>query len=328
MNPQFNKIGPLSLRRCLKRPRSESFRESDQQQFQHNNQIDRANPSQKRLKSNLRHVQWDKSMPDITNSGQRVQRADGRGDIKMTNIFHKGQQVEPPHRQQQVKMTDVLHRHDHAQWPHRQWDVKMKDVSHKSRHTQWPHRQGDVKMTDVSRRGQHVQWPHTQRDVKMKDVSYSQSRSRPFQREGTIALYDQGKGQNVQRGAGTTLYNHRRAQHVQPTARMAFHGHGSAQQAQRDQTTIDTNTNVNDRKDPLGPVQETHCKPLLAQIYADIHAASVPGAIQATTDLTQLALLEGGQFSVQNWIQCNAAIQTRSNFKVIGKQRLPSSLYR
>jgi hypothetical protein len=68
--------------------------------------------------------------------------------------------------------------------------------------------------------------------------------------------------------------------------------------------------------------QEVRCQQLLTQIYVDLHAASIPGVIQATTDLVQHLLIEARQFSTQTWIQSNIALQTRAMFKVVGKNKI------
>lgn len=67
--------------------------------------------------------------------------------------------------------------------------------------------------------------------------------------------------------------------------------------------------------------EEVRSQELLTQIYVDLHAASIPGVIQATADLIQHLLIEDRQFSTQTWIQSNIALQTRAIFKVVGKCR-------
>lgn len=301
MNSQLASILPPTLKPNLKRPLSPSFRENTRQPLQYDNYRDRANSLHKRSRGDNRHIQWDKSMPDMTASGRRVHRTDARRDTKPIDIFHRD-------------------RHD--QRPQRPWDVKPTDVSH---------------------RGQHAQWPRTQQNFQMTSVPHNQGKGHPFQRDARMPSHNQGRGQHgqhdarmifhnqdrrqhTQRDALSTSHSQRRNQHAQRDTRIAFHDQGSAHRALPDCRTIDSAiSNAIRCKDPPGPTEKLRCKPLLTQIYADIHAASLPGAIQATADLAQLTLLESRDFSTQNWFRCNAALQTRAMFRVIGKSRLAPS---
>ena len=74
---------------------------------------------------------------------------------------------------------------------------------------------------------------------------------------------------------------------------------------------------------PLSAAQVTRLKTVLSQIYADIHTVSLPGSIEASTDLRQHLLLEDQQFSTLNWYQANLALQTRNISKVVGEQKTP-----
>lgn len=124
-------------------------------------------------------------------------------------------------------------------------------------------------------------------------------------RNAKMNLFNQNTGQH-QQDARLPIYSQsKEGQQAKHNARTGFNGH---------ETTEDgINRNINDSTIKI------RCKQLLAQIYADIHAASLPGAIQATANLTQLTAHECLPFSLQSWFQSNAALQTRSIFKVIGK---------
>ena len=311
MYPQFASILPPNVKPILKRPPSPSFRENTR---------------------HGRHIRWDESMADITASGHRVHRTDGRRDTKPMDVFHRDQHDQRPQRQRDVKVTDVSHKGQHIEWLQRQRGEK---ASHGGPHVQWAQTQRDFKTTDISHRGQHAQWPRTQQE--MTKISYNQGKGHPFQRDARMPSHNQGRGQHVQHDARMAFHSQDRSQHTQRDAlltshsqsrnqharrdtRIAFQNQGSAHYALPDDRTIDAaNSNAIHCKDPPGPVGKLHCKPLLTQIYADIHAASLPGAIHATADLAQLTLLECRQFSTQNWFRCNAALQTRAMFKVIGK---------
>lgn len=62
---------------------------------------------------------------------------------------------------------------------------------------------------------------------------------------------------------------------------------------------------------------------VLAQVYADINAASTPGVIQATNNIEQLIVYEDWDVSPEKWIQSNLALRTRTMLKVIGKKSAP-----
>lgn len=327
----------LSPKSYLNRSQWQPFRESDSSQSESDRHSNGANSLQKyHSNNNRRHVHWDKSIHDMTASGFRVRRADGLRDEKSMSVSHRDRPIHSPQRQADIKVTHGSHKGKHFQSPQRERGEKMIDTSHGGQHVQLSYTQRDFKTSDTSHRGQHAQLTRTK-------VSHSQGKGQPFQRDARTSSHDQGRDQHVQydarmishnhgrsqhtqRDAMTTLHSQHRNQHAQQAARLVSYDQGSAHRAERNHRTRDaTNSNANSRKYQPGPVGEFRCKPLLTQIYADIHAASLPGAIQATTDIAQLTLLEGRQISTQNWFQCNAALQTHAMFKVIGKQRpLPS----
>lgn len=336
---------PQSLKSCLKRPQSQPVRENNPSQPQNEVHSNGADSSQKRSSNgNRREVHWHEPMHNETASDSRVRRVDGRWDKKPVDVSHRDQPVRLPPRQWDGKITYVSHGGQHVQWPQGQRGEKMTDTSRGGQHVQWSGTQRDFKKSEIPHRGQHTQLPRIKTDFKTRDVSHSQGKGQPFQQgtqmsshdqgryqhvrpDARMTSHDQGKSQYTQRDAVSTSHGQYRNQPARQEARKVSHDRVSPQHTERNYGTIDaTNSNANSPKYQPGLIGEFQCKPLLAQIYADIHAASLPGAIQATADLGQLTLHEGRQFVTQNWFQCNVALQTHSMFKVIGKQTLLPSL--
>lgn len=56
---------------------------------------------------------------------------------------------------------------------------------------------------------------------------------------------------------------------------------------------------------------------LMAQIYKDIHVASLPERIESTLEFGKLLAAEAQKFSFNSWIKMNIALQTHEMFKVI-----------
>lgn len=56
---------------------------------------------------------------------------------------------------------------------------------------------------------------------------------------------------------------------------------------------------------------------LMAQIYKDIHAASLPERVESTLEFGKLLAAEARNFSFNSWIKMNIALQTYEMFKVI-----------
>lgn len=56
---------------------------------------------------------------------------------------------------------------------------------------------------------------------------------------------------------------------------------------------------------------------LMAQIYRDIHAASLPDRVKSTLEFGKLLAAEARSFSFNSWIKMNIALQTQEMFKVI-----------
>ena len=366
MVAQYASIVPQSLKPCLKRPQSQPARENNSSQPQNEVHNNEANSSQKcSSNGNRREVHWHEPMHNVNDSGSRVRRVDGRWDKepvnvsqrdhparshqrlwdgKITYVSQRDQPVRSPHRQCDGKITYASHEGQRAPWSQRQRGEKMTDTSRGGQHVQWSDTQRHFRTSEISHRGQHAQLPRIQEDFKIRGLSHSQGKGEPFRQDtkmsshdqrryqhirhdARMTSHDQGKSQHTQRDAVSTSHGQRRDQPAQQDARKVSHDLVSPHHAERNYGTIDASkSNTNSRKDQPGFIGEFQCKPLLAQIYADIHAASLPGAIQATADLAQLPLLEGRQFVTQNWFQCNVALQTQSMFKVIGKQRLLPSL--
>lgn len=137
---------------------------------------------------------------------------------------------------------------------------------------------------------QHVHWDPTMRDVPKGPRCYTNKH-----------LQEDVPMRDVPDGTGPQTRSRDKNQHAQSSM-------ASADACDNDLPGYDG---------PLTAAAERYCKHVLSQAYIDIHAASLPGVIEATTDLYQHLIQECKQFSVQNWFRANFAIQTRSIYRVI-----------
>ena len=63
--------------------------------------------------------------------------------------------------------------------------------------------------------------------------------------------------------------------------------------------------------------QDYDTERLMAQIYKDIHVASLPDRVKSTREFGKLLAAEARNFSFNSWIKMNIALQTQQMFKVI-----------